>query len=275
MTLLSQACKGTTYEEIKRSLYLNDDKAIIANQYNKYFELFGNNTDKSELIIANHIYVARRFQLNEDFQKMATAKFNTGVECVDFSNQNETAHLINTFVANKTRGKIQEIITPDILDADCLAFLVNTIYLRSAWLKPFPKCLTHKDKFYISETDTVDVAYMQMKPKTKIWHTEVNGLNAAAVRLDYANSSLSFVIILPNNRTGLSTLESQTSLNLSQIIDEMKYRYCRIKIPKFKVESEFDMINIMKKVCVSFSNQEQKIYEFRQILFIHMIYLFI
>lgn len=89
-----------------------------------------------------------------------------------------------------------------------------------------------------------------MKPKTKIRHAEVKGLDAAAVRLDYTNSNLSFIIILPNNRTGLSTLESQTSLNLSQIIDEMKYRECKIKIPKFKIESEFDMRNIMKKVCV-------------------------
>lgn len=113
LTLLSQACKGTTYEEIKRSLYLNNDKAIVANQYHKYFELFGNSTDKSELMIANQIYVDRRFQLDENFQEMAMAKFNTGVEYVDFSNQNDTAQLINTFVTNKTRGKIQEIITPD------------------------------------------------------------------------------------------------------------------------------------------------------------------
>lgn len=78
----------------------------------------------------------------------------------------------------------------------------------------------------------------------------VDELDAVAVRMDYVNSSLSFIIILPNNRTGLSSLEMQFGkITLSEIVDRMQLKYCRIFIPNFKVESTFEVKDILEKVC--------------------------
>lgn len=48
----------------------------------------------------------------------------------------------------------------------------------------------------------------------------------------------------------MSSLEAQLqNVNLSQIIDRMHHSKSEIIIPKFKVESEFHMNDILKKVC--------------------------
>lgn len=69
------------------------------------------------------------------------------------------------------------------------------------------------------------------------------------IQLDYANSNLSFVIILPNNRTRLQALESQLrSDHLPQIMNQMTYGMIDIKIPKFSVQSEFNLKEILSNV---------------------------
>lgn len=102
--------------------------------------------------------------------------------------------------------------------------------------------------FYINETEKVVVNIMMMK--TKFWHAWLNDLDAHALRLDYANSSLSFVIILPNNRTGLGSLETLLkNYNFTQVMEKMEFRRCSVQIPKFKVQSTFSLKEILIKVC--------------------------
>ena len=249
LTLLSQASNGTTYDELRKGLHLNSDKAVVANKYQEFLGVLQKSAGQSELLIANRIYLQQELQINKHFQEVAEQKFYAKVESVDFTKKNETAHLINTFVEEKTKGNIKQIVTPKTFTPLPHVILVNSIYLRSIWLLPFPRRSTRKQKFYINETESIETDFMFMK--RSIWHTTVDELDIAALRLDYANSSFSFIMLLPNKRTGLSALEAQLhNVNLSKIVDQTKYKQYEVNIPKFKIESEFSMNDILKKVCV-------------------------
>lgn len=255
LTLLSQVANGITYEELRKGLYLNSDKAVVADQFHDVFKLIEKSAGQSKLIIANQVFLQQEYQLNKDFQEIAVNKFNSGVQSVNFRETNETKQFINSFVAKKTNGKVKEFVTQLTFDENTRLFLVNSIYLKSMWEQPFPLRSSkrvfnesfYNEKFYISETKTIDVQYMSM---TKyFWHATMDELDAAALRLDYASSNFSFIIILPNTITGLPMLESQLhDVILSKIIDQMSFSECHIKIPKFKVESKFSMNDILKKV---------------------------
>lgn len=169
---------------MRKGLYLNSDKAVVADQFHEYFETIETSAGQSEMIVTNQIYVHNEFQLNENFQEMAVQKFRAGVDSVDFRKQNDTIKLINDFTIEKTKGKINNIVTPNILDSSTVVFLLNSIYLKGIWLKRFPLRGTRKRKFYISEMETVDVDFMWML--SDVWHTSVDELNVTALRLDYA-----------------------------------------------------------------------------------------
>lgn len=81
---------------------------------------------------------------------------------MDFSKTNDTAQLINNFVAVKTKGTIQELVKPDMFDELDRIFLINVVYFNSNWLQPFKPYFTRKDKFYISETEMINVDFMKM-----------------------------------------------------------------------------------------------------------------
>ncbi|XP_031622703.1 leukocyte elastase inhibitor-like [Contarinia nasturtii] len=257
LTLLSEAANGTTYEQLKKHLYLNGEKSVVADQLKKYNELIKRSAGQSELMIANQIYVQQEFQLNQDFQKIAVDKFDAGVESVDFVENDETSQLINNFVAEKTKGNIKQIVNPDMFNTFTRVFLINAIYLKSIWLQPFPRYGKSRkgggsfynitEKFYISETETVEANFMKMTKK--LWIVDLDELDIAALRLDYVNSNFSFIIILPNKRTGLSTLEAQLQhINLSKIVEQMKFVEHRVEIPKFKITTEFLLNDILIKM---------------------------
>lgn len=256
LTLLLQATNGTTYAQLKNCLHLQDNniaKWHVADQFRNYMALIKKSAGQSQLMIVNQIYVQQTYRLNKEFQEIAADRFDVGVESVNFSNTNETTQLINNFVRTKTMGKIGKFVPPGIFDKLTRVFLANAVYLKSAWVQsPFPLRriingvkFERTNKFYISETETIDVNFMAMK--TSFWMVDVPDLDISALRLDYLNSNLSFIIVLPNKRTGLSTLESQLqNMNLSTIVGRMSFQLYKVEIPKFKVTTKLHLNDILK-----------------------------
>lgn len=246
LALLCQATEGNSFEELRK---------VMHDQFHKYYGLVQKSAGESEFLIGNQVFVMEGYQLQADFQEIAVNKFSSGVESMNFANTFETAQKINQFVKEKTKEKIKEIVKPDIFDRFDRVFFVNVIYLKSKWLHPFLKNTNRRGSgklkldFFINDTNSVQVEFMTVKEK--FWYATLDDLDATAVRLDYVNSSLSFVIILPRSRIGLSTLESQlNNYDMSRINNQMKFLKGDVAIPKFKIQSDFSLNEILKKVCI-------------------------
>lgn len=93
-------------------------------------------------------------------------------------------------------------------------------------------------------------------------------MDAEAIELNYKNSKFSFVIVLPNSRTGLSELEKKIKgYGLANIMSQMKKQKTILKLPKFKVEYEIDLRNALENVCIHKifeigSSKEKKTFSF-------------
>jgi serine protease inhibitor len=68
---------------------------------------------------------------------------------------------INADVARSTRGLIEDLIQPGLVDADTRAVVVNALYLKAAWTAPFPKGETRPAPFHAPGGD-VEVPTMHV-----------------------------------------------------------------------------------------------------------------
>lgn len=247
LALLSQGTAGSTFEQLRHGLHLSNDKSIVANQFLEHRETLERNAGEATIAIANKIYIQEGRQLKKNFEDIAVSKFKSGVETVNFAESAKSAENINNFVAERTGRKIKDVIKPNQLTSLTRSVLVNAIYFKGAWEKPFDKEYTHKDDFYNSETETVSVDFMY---KDSRFNTAViDELDATALELKYKNSNLSFVILLPHAQYGLVALESKLKdYDLAKVGERLESNRYMVLIPKFKVEYEIKLNDVLKNV---------------------------
>lgn len=202
--MLSQAANGKTYDALQTGLHISGDKSAVANQFFEYNQQLKNSSGELILSIANEIYVQQGYQLNETFQKVALQEFESGVESLNFANAVEKAEIINKFVENVTNDKIHDLVSPDSIGSDTRVILVNAVYFKGNRTYWFDTEDTFQGIFYVSEIETTPVQFMTIEKNFN--YVVLGDLNATAVELKYASSKFSFVVVLPNERTGWAWL---------------------------------------------------------------------
>ena len=249
LALLAQGCNGNTFEELRKGLHLTGDKATIANEFAKHKELLQKSIGQSTFSIVNQIYVHFDEQINKNFKEVAVQEFASGIDSLDFGKPDDCAQTINRFVEEHTNEKIKDLIKPAQLIRAVIVG-VNAIYFNGNWKYPFEKERTTEGRFYIGEDRTISVEYMYVF--NQFYTANLKGLDATALELKYKKSDLSFVIVLPNSRTGLSTLESKLkNYDLTKIYDKMVKSEVKVTIPKFKVEFAIKLNDVLKKMGMS------------------------
>lgn len=247
--LLLQATNGQSFEELLNGLHLIGEKSDNADQFNGLYDAINKHTGNVTLLIANGVYVQQGFKLNKNFEAIAVNKFSSGVKSIDFSKSAESAETINKFVDEKTNKKISNLISKDSLGSDTRAVLMNAIYLKAKWEQEFLNYETYKDDFYNHETEKNSVDFMHA---TKSFNYGVLPcVDASALELKYSDSDLSMVIILPNSRTGLLTLENELKAkDLRELSYQLEVQLVDVAIPKFQIEYTAKLKDILIQVCV-------------------------
>ena len=103
------------------------------------------------MAVANKIFLGKGFSPKESFLSIVRNDFYSEVAEVNFERSEKAARTINKWVENKTREKIKDLVKPDMVDGSTRIVLVNAIFFKADWAKPFDKSLTKKKQFHTTE----------------------------------------------------------------------------------------------------------------------------
>lgn len=252
LVLLLEAAKGTSFDELKNALHLFGDQSLghfNADLYDVYHSLLSKSAGKSTLTVANQIYLKQGNLLRKEFLDIATERFSSGFDVVDFAKPSEAAAKMNRFVEQKTNNKIKELVSPELLNSDSCVVLINAVYMKAKWEKRFKTDETFEEDFYSTETAKQPVEFMHNSNYFN--YTVLPELDATMLELEYADSEFSFLVILPNQRMGLAALESKLKdIDLKTISEKLNREYVKVSMPKFKIEHQVNLKSILKKVCL-------------------------
>ena len=192
-----------------------------------------------ELNIANALWSQNDHPFLPSFLQNAKVNYQANLNQVDFKTDAEAARTkINQWVAQKTKEKIKDILPPGSLDALTRLVLANAIYFKGVWARPYDKAQTSPQPFHLSAASQVTVPLMHHLDEVK--YMENSGFQA--VELPYQSNKLSMVVLLPRQVDGCSTLESRlTPELLSSSLSQMNLRKVEIFLPRFKLESSFNL----------------------------------
>lgn len=238
LSQIAQGAVGTTKETFMKVLYSAANETT-AKEYKKIMEKMNNMKDVT-CYLANKIYIKESFQLKDSFRKIITDSFYSTIEPLNFSESAASAQTINSWVENNTNQKIKNLVCPGDFDSSTRILLINAIYFKGNWNKPFDMTKTTNEKFFLNE---IDYVFVQMMHREGIYYfNEIDHLDAKVAVLPYANRKVEMVIIYANKKDGFAEMEEKLKAYDFSRITECCYSLdVKVSIPKFRLETSMEL----------------------------------
>ena len=242
LALTQSGARDATAEEIRTALHLPNSQEKIEDAVRTLQPLL-RKTDPYTLQSANKIYIKKNFEIRDEFKKVAT-DFDAELENIDFEQRGAAAATMNGWVEGRTNNKIKNLINAEDLDDRTRTILINALYFKGNWSVPFERYGTFEQDFYKGGEDKVQVEMMHDTLYQNYYESQE--LGAKFLELPFEGDDVTLTVVLPNERNGLSALES----GLDKVFDAPSYdkTNVRIVLPKFKIESVVDLKTILQQV---------------------------
>ncbi len=116
--------------------------------------------DNFTLDAANRLYVQDGYTILPEYMTKTSQHFEADAKNLDFGSEEKARKEINSWVEEKTRQKIKDLIPAGVLSALTRLVLVNAVYFKSDWAAKFDKKSTRKAKFQPLKGEQVEVDMM-------------------------------------------------------------------------------------------------------------------
>ncbi|RVE55963.1 hypothetical protein OJAV_G00231240 [Oryzias javanicus] len=194
LSMLSTGARGDTQSQLFSTLgYSGFSQEQVNEAYEHLFHMLGHSQEDQQLDVGNTAAVRTGFSPLESFIAGIKKHYSGEVLNVDFSKPQEATAEINKHIASKTNDKIKDMVKD--LDPETAMVLINYVYFRGQWEKPFDANLTTKGEFRVDENTKVEVD--MMKKTSRFDHYEDNENQTTVVLLPYKGNT-SMMILLPD-----------------------------------------------------------------------------
>ncbi|XP_026367166.2 serpin B6 isoform X2 [Ursus arctos] len=249
LSMVFMGAKGDTAAQMSRTLSLS--KSGGGGDVHQGFQSLlteVNRTDAQYLLrTANRLFGDKSYEFLSSFKDSCRKFYQAEMEELDFKSAAEESRAhINTWVAEKTEGKIAELLSPGSVDPMTNLILVNAIYFKGNWDKQFNKSQTMERPFKVSKNEEKPVQMMFKKSTFQM--TYIGEIFTKILVLPYVGRELNMVIMLPDENTDLRMVEREltyekfTEWTRPDMMDEEE---AEVFLPRFKLEENYDMENVL------------------------------
>ena len=232
LMMTANGATGETQKEMLKAFGIED---MVA--YNQKAEELINRYNTSEdvnLNVANSIWLntdlALNTVLNEDFKTLVAQYYKGEANEVT---TDEALTRINTWVEEKTNGKIKDLLD----DPMFISALINTLYFKGEWANQFDTALTEKEIFTDINGTEVEKDFMNKTNRYSYFEDDTMQM----IKMPYKDFKTAMYIAIP---------KVDVQLDFDNAIKNMTSKKVNVTIPKFKVEYEITLNDILKQMGI-------------------------
>lgn len=245
--------RGKTESEMARVLHFLVPQDRLHHGFKHLIRRIGD-TD-CEVRVANRLWGQSGYPFLSEFLSLTRDCYGAEMATADFGKHPQQAELaINSWVADQTEDKIQDLVSATMFDRFTRLVLVSAIYFKGAWTYPFEKGETKDARFYVTAEETVEVAMMEQT--TLLGYAETT--EAQMLVMPYGSGDFAMLILLPRSKNGLSQLEQTLVLDDFGQYGQFEVRQVSLFLPRFKLEYGIPLDDILREMgmATAFSDSE-------------------
>ncbi len=235
LAMTYNGAESETREAMQKTLQLEGMNLDEINEaFADLLTILQNPDPEVELAVANSLWARKGVAFHEEFMNRNSEYFDAEVAELDFDDA-AAADVINGWVKEKTRDKIDGIVDPPI-NPETILFLINAIYFNGEWSIPFDPENTRDVLFSAVDGSTNDQPLMFRNDDFRYFENEL----FQAVNLPYGkNERVSMYVMLPAEEVGLKQLHSAlNNTNWNSWVNSFRTMDGELGLPRFSFEYE-------------------------------------
>ncbi|MDD6826507.1 MAG: serpin family protein [Oscillospiraceae bacterium] len=250
LSMATECAASDTQKEMLAALHA-DSVDELRKENSALFESLYFDDYNTYLKIANSVWMNQKYSFIQDTLQTLADKYYTVSFEKDFSDE-KVPKEISQWIYKNTSGKISPEIKMhknDKGEVDEVMKLINTVTFKEKWTKEFGTA--SEDDFYLRDGSRITCDFLHRKTE---YPTENIGF--ADNYMKYAlemGDGYRMNFILPDEGTDVNEIVSDKDTMLEIINDDIEYSKRKIvfSVPKFDIESKFDLIEASRKMGIN------------------------
>ncbi|XP_006025542.1 alpha-1-antitrypsin-like [Alligator sinensis] len=246
--MLSLGARSTTLAQILEGLTFNLTELEEKEIHDGFHHLIHrrNRPDsKIQLSMGNAVFVDEQVKLIQKFLDDIKSLYEAESSSSNFQNSSEAVKEINDYIERKTHGKIVQLIKS--LDPNTVMVLVNYIYFKAYWEKPFNSDATYERDFFVHENTAVKVRMMNRDGWYKTHYDKQ--LSCEMVEIPYLGD-VAALFILPDPGKMKQVEDALVKETVAKWANTLKAGRVDLHIPRISISGTYDLKDIFESLGV-------------------------
>ena len=241
MAMAACGAEGKTRTEILNAMQLGDSANI------KGRRLLNDIAEKTvwnehgDVRIANSIWIKEGFEVKQKFVDTNKEYFDALVESAEFNQ--ETVKRVNDWCKENTNGKIPTIL--DRFTENDRMLLINALYLKAAWSKPFQERNTTDKKFTTERGEEIEVPMMMMRSNEPFYSDDMVSMVSKRLQGEY-----SMLFILPGECVKCDEAAEYVAKDFDTLLKNMEVKDVSLSLPKFTTDFGMSLKNTLANLGI-------------------------
>ncbi|XP_003408637.3 alpha-1-antitrypsin [Loxodonta africana] len=247
--LLSLGAKSDTHTQILEGLKFNLTKtpeAEIHEGFQHLLQTLNQPDSQLQLTTGNGLFINESLKLVDKFLEDAKKLYHSEAFSINFRDNEAAKKQINDYVEKGTQGKIVDVVK--YLDDNTVLALVNYIFFKGKWKKPFEEEKTQDGDFHVDEATTVTVPMMNRLGMFDLHYHEE--LSSWVLLMDYVGNATA-IFILPKPGELQQLEDTLTKELLAQWLTDRQRRSAILSFPKLSISGTYDLKNLLGKLGIT------------------------
>ncbi|KAF1562236.1 UNVERIFIED_CONTAM: Alpha-1-antiproteinase 2, partial [Eudyptes pachyrhynchus] len=244
--MLALGAKSATLTQILEGLAFNLKKTQeqeIHEGFCQLLHMLNRSDSELQLSLGNTLFIEETLKPLQKFLDDVKSFYESEVFSTDFNNSSGAENHINSYIEEKTNGKIVKLV--ENLDPLTAIVLVNYVFFKAHWEKPFSISYTKQEDFFVDQKKSVKVDMMYRKGYYRNYFDEE--LSCWLVQIPYSGNAAA-LFVLPDEGKMKQVEDAFLKRTVSKWEKFLQDRKIHLHIPKFSISGTYDVKRIVKQV---------------------------
>lgn len=243
LSMVYAGARSTTAQEMQQSLSLSFTPQQIAFPAATLNEaLLPINAKGYELNLANALWLDAKSYLLANYRYIIEKQFGAKLTTISFSAPEQALSTINGWIADQTKGKIQNLLMQNDITPSTRMLLTNAAYFKGTFARPFDPHATHEAPFYTLQ-DTEENVQM-MEQTTPLFYAENELFQSVAfpfVGMSKGKGQMALLVLLPKSAANFGTMAGLMPDAFAEALTHLKVEKVHVQLPKFTLSKRYNL----------------------------------